>query len=245
MSGPTETESESQTPSVRRALVIAAVIAAVIQHVVPFGRLALYPFTLLATWVHEMGHGVTALLVGGSFSSLDVFANASGLAHTNAGAGLPRALVSMGGLLAPPFVGAAMLALGRGPRRARVLLLSLALALVVSLLIWVRSLTGWVALPIMAALIAAFGVWGSPKERMVFTQFIGLLLGLDTVGRLDYLFMDSVVINGNEIPSDVANVVTQMGSFIPVWGALLTLVGLAALYLGLRIAWRQPKAAKA
>lgn len=244
MSRSTETEAESQTPSVRRALVVAAMIAVIFQHVVPFGRLVLYPFTLLATWVHEMGHGVTALLVGGTFASLDVFANTSGLAHTAAANGFPRALVSIGGLLAPPFVGAAMLALGRGPRRTRVLLLALALALVVSLLIWVRSMAGWVSLPIVAALIAAFGVWGSPKERLVLTQFIGLLLGLDTVGRLDYLFMGSVVIDGEQIPSDVATVVNQLGSAIAVWGVLLALLGLSALYLGLKIAWRAPKAAK-
>ena len=115
------TTADEAPPTSRRALVIAAVIAVVIEHLVPFGGWILYPFTLLATWVHEMGHGVTALLVGGTFSSLDIFRDASGLAHINAARGFPMALSCMGGLLAPPLVGAATLAFARGPKRARVL----------------------------------------------------------------------------------------------------------------------------
>lgn len=238
---PTKPE-ETPALSARRTLVIAAVIAVVIEHLVPFGGLILYPFTLLSTWVHEMGHGVTALLTGGSFSSLDIFADASGVAHSSSARGIPRALVSIGGLLAPPFVGSAMLALGRGPRRARVILLTLALALLVSLALWVRSVAGWVSMPLVAALVGAFGVWGSDKERLTFVQFIGLLLGLDTVARIDYLFSATAHSGGRELPSDVANVVEQMGSVIPVWGALLSIVSLSALYLGLRVAWRRPQA---
>lgn len=225
----------------RRALVTAAIVALVIEHLVPFGHLILYPFTLLATWVHEMGHGLTALMVGGSFSSLDVFRDASGLAHINTARGLPSALAAMGGLLAPPFVGAATLALARGPKRARLVLLALSLALVVSLAVWVRSLAGWIAMPLVAAVVAAFGVWGSDRERVVFAQFVGLLLGFDTLARVDYLFTGAVTIQGREQPSDVALIVRELGSFVPLWGALIAGVGLTALSLGLRVAWRAPR----
>ena len=233
MSGPDE-----QTPSVRRALVVAAVVVLAVRHIVPFGGVILYPFTLLGTWVHEMGHGVTALLVGGTFVSLDIFRDASGLAHMTAPRGFPSALVAIGGLLAPPLAGASILVLARGPRRSRVVLLALAAALVLSLALWVRTLAGWVAMPLVAALVAAFALWGSPRERLVFAQFIGLLLGLDTVARIDYLFTASATVNGREQPSDIAAVVAEMGSIIPVWGALVALVGLSALYLALRVAWR-------
>ena len=131
-------------------------------------------------------------------------------------------------------------ALARGPRRTRALLLALAAVLVLSLVVWVRSLAGWISMPLVAALIAALGVWGSPRERLVFTQFIALLLGLDAASRIDYLFVASTTIDGHALPSDVAVVVGGMGSIIPVWGALLTLVGLSALLLGLRVAWRAP-----
>ena len=42
-----------------------------LQGLVPYGGYLLYPFTLLSTWVHEMGHGVTALLrIGGTSAVL-------------------------------------------------------------------------------------------------------------------------------------------------------------------------------
>ena len=33
---------------------------------VPYGDTLLYPFTLLATWFHEMGHGLASMLLGRS-----------------------------------------------------------------------------------------------------------------------------------------------------------------------------------
>ena len=129
-------------PSVRRALVIAVIAYFVIHAFIPFGTTLLYPLTLFATWVHEMGHGLTALALGGRFSSLDIYANASGLALTTSNGPWQSGVVAMGGLLAPPLVGAALLAISRGPKRAQAILIALAVALVASLAIWVRSTTG-------------------------------------------------------------------------------------------------------
>ena len=65
----------------RIALILGALLILALQRWVPMGRLILYPFTLLSTWVHEMGHGISALLVGGHFLRLDIYADASGMAH--------------------------------------------------------------------------------------------------------------------------------------------------------------------
>src|SRR5262249_33735343 len=143
--------SPQPTSSPRRALVTAVVLIVVIERLVPYGRQLLYPFTLLATWVHEMGHGLTALLVGGRFEKLEVFSNASGLAHTAGYGGWRSGLVALGGLLAPPLAGASILALGRGGRRARLILFALALALAISPAIWVRSTTRITAMPPLGA----------------------------------------------------------------------------------------------
>jgi hypothetical protein len=120
-------------PTSRGALIVAALVLFVVNAFVPFGGVLLYPLTLLSTWVHEMGHGLTALALGGRFASLDVFVNGSGLAHTSIPDDWRNGLVAIGGLVAPPTAGAVLLAVSRGPRRARVLLAGLALAVVVSL----------------------------------------------------------------------------------------------------------------
>ena len=46
----------------------------------PFGALLLYPFTILTTWFHEMGHGIAAILMGERFDHLLIFPDGSGLA---------------------------------------------------------------------------------------------------------------------------------------------------------------------
>jgi hypothetical protein len=225
-------------PSSRGALLLAILGYFVIKTIVPFGRLIFYPLTLLATWIHEMGHGLTALVVGGHFDHLDVYGNASGLAFTSSAHPWQAGLIAAGGLLAPPLVGALLLAVSRGPRRARVVLAVVAVAIVASLAIWVRSLAGWIALPIDVAVLVYFAVRRSPRSRMVFAQLLGVVLAMDTVSRVDYLFSADTMIEGVARPSDIVGVAGAFGGQYLVWGAGLALVSLGLLAFGLRAAWR-------
>jgi hypothetical protein len=228
--------------SSRRALVVAALVSVVIGSFVPFGSLLLYPFTLLATWVHEMGHGITAVLVGGSFDRLEIFSDASGLAYTAHRADAPAlgAWISLGGLVAPPIIGAIVLGAARGPRRAQIVLVTFAVALVASLAVWVRSVTGFLAVPLVAALIGVFVRWGGGGERMFFAQFLGLRLALDTVGRgMDYIFTDTATIGGVKRTSDIASVAEGFGGPRIVWSVIVAGFCLLCVVVGLWLAWRK------
>lgn len=229
--------------SARWALILAVVVLLLVRMLVPFGREMLYPFTLLATWVHEMGHGLTALAMGGELSSLDIFWNGSGLAHTSGVAGgWPRALVSIGGLLAPPVVGASILAFARGPKRATIALGVLAGLMLISVPLWIRSLTGLTVIPGVAALLALLAVHGGATLKHVAAQGLGVLLGLDAVFGLDYLFTSSATIDGRELPSDVANVAAGAGGHWLLWGVVLALISIGLVAIGLRVAWMSPLA---
>ncbi|MSP60436.1 MAG: M50 family peptidase [Myxococcales bacterium] len=243
MSEPTPPDDSDAPTTPRAALLVTAIAVIALERLVPFGRLILYPFTLLATWVHEMGHGLTAILVGGSFEKLEIFGDASGLAHCSSQPGVREALVSMGGLLAPPLVGAALLTLGRGPRRARVLLWLLAGALALSLAVWVRSSAGWLSMVPLSLLVAAVARFGGRDGRLLFAQFLGVLLALDTVTRIDYLFTAGAKVGGVDRPSDVANVARALGGHHLAWGTLLAAISLVLLAAGLWAAWRRPRAA--
>ena len=50
-------------------LTVIAVVSVVAWQTGP-GRLVLYPFAILATWFHEMEHGLAALLTGACFERL-------------------------------------------------------------------------------------------------------------------------------------------------------------------------------
>lgn len=223
----------------RRALVWAVATAWLLEHVVPFGRLLLYPFTLLATWVHETGHGIAAIATGGRFERLLIFGDASGLAETRTASAVANAITCLGGMLAPPLVGALLLIVARGPRRARIALFVLAAGLLVTLASWVRSPVGFVALPACALLIG-WAAWSwAPERRLVLAQFIAITLALDTVGRMvGYALATKATVGGTERTSDVAAVAQALGGNHLLWGALVITVALALLGAGLWAAWR-------
>lgn len=217
----------------------AVAIAWLLEHVVPFGRLALYPFTLLATWVHECGHGVAAMATGGHFDKLEIFADASGLAHTRESGAVAIAVTCLGGMLAPPIVGALLLVIARGPRRARLALATLSLMMIVSLALWVRSPAGLLVVPGCAALLAwAAWSWG-PERRLVLAQFVAVMLALDTVGRMvGYAMSSKATVGGEERVSDVAAAADALGANHLLLGALVVTVALVLLAAGLFAAWR-------
>jgi len=226
--------------SSRRTLVLAVAAAWLLEHVVPFGRLLLYPFTLLATWVHETGHGLAALATGGSFERLRIFWDASGFAEIRGAPGWRVAVMALGGLLAPPIVGAVLLAVARGPRRARIAVAVLAGGLIASLALWVRSPAGFVVVPVTAALFAWAALRWSDDRRVLLAQFVAVTLALDTLGRMvSYAFTSSVVVDGKESASDVAQVAKALGGPAILWGALVVVVALVLLAAGAWVAWRK------
>lgn len=237
-----ETSDEELEPWIdaRWALILAASGVLLVRELVPFGRQILYPLTLFGTWVHEMGHGLTGLLVGGSFDRLEIFWNASGLAHGSVPSGWPVALRAAGGLLAPPLVGAAILSFARGPRRASGVLWVLSAMMLSSVPLWVRSVTGAVVIPLLAVAIAALALKGGETLRHVGAQVLGVVLALDTVTRIDYLFTDEATVDGRDLPSDVSHIAEALGGHYLLWGGLLAVVSLVLLAVGLRIAWLAP-----
>ena len=225
----------------RSAILIAAALLYIVAAYVPFGHEALYPLTLFTTWVHEMGHGLTALVLGGRFDHLEIYGNAGGLAYAFAKPGWPEALVAAGGLLAPPLVGALILAIVHGPRRARTCLALLAAALVASMAVYVRTPVGIISMTAVA-LGLGFAAWrAAPDHRVIVAQVLAVVLALDTVTRMiGYVFMSHVELNGQNDRSDAGNIADNLGGPVFVWGIVITVLALAMLGAGLWWAWRRP-----
>src|SRR5688572_14111810 len=120
---------------------------------IPFGRIIGYPLVLLSTLAHEMGHGITALLVGGHFTAFHMWADGSGVAHVGGNfSRLASAAVAAGGLLGPSVAAALSFAAARKPSIARIFLSLLGVALIVSEFFFVRNLFGWVFVGCLAAI---------------------------------------------------------------------------------------------
>jgi hypothetical protein len=49
----------------------------------PSGGVLLYPFKLLATWLHELSHGIAMVLAGAGFDRIVLYRDTSGLAYAS------------------------------------------------------------------------------------------------------------------------------------------------------------------
>jgi hypothetical protein len=219
---------------------MAALITIVIWQM-PMGSLMLYPFSILATWFHEMGHGLTALLMGGGFKQLVLFPDGSGVAwHTTQGR-LQQVMVSAGGLLGPPLAGAGLILSGTSASRSRLALTSLGLLLLISTLIWVRGAFGWVILPPLGLSLLWAGRKGPDWLQPVLIQFLGVQACISSFQQLDYLFMQQANLGGQVMLSDTGKMAEHL--FLPhwFWGGLIALISFALLAGSLRQVARRQK----
>ena len=115
--------------TVRRArwvLVVSAVVTLGL-YWIPFGDIIARPLLYLSTLVHELGHGLGAMLVGGSFERLEMWSDGSGVAWTASSGAGQRALTIAGGLVGPAVGAAIGFVLARRRRWARWALWAIAL----------------------------------------------------------------------------------------------------------------------
>ena len=56
-------------------LSVAVLIYLLLQYLIPFGRLAIYPVILFVVYLHELGHSIFAVLTGGSVHGIQVSAD--------------------------------------------------------------------------------------------------------------------------------------------------------------------------
>jgi hypothetical protein len=214
-------------------LLIGSIVITGVVYLVPFLRWAAWPFRQLATLAHELGHGLAAVVVGGRFEALLLYADGSGVATWSALVGrLGHATIAAGGLVGPALAAAVLLLAGRTPRAARVALVVVGSGLVVADVLVVRTLFGAVFVAVVALGLVAMGVLGSDLLAQAGLVFVAVQLALSVFSRADYLFTPVARTAQGSMPSDVAQI--QEALVLPYWfwgatcGLLsLTVVGLA------------------
>ena len=197
-----------------------------------YGSLLLYPFTILSTWFHEMGHGLAALLMGASFDRLVIYPDGSGVALIYRRSDTPSivdAIVAAGGPLGPPLAGALLILASRTHRATTVGLAMLAGALILSSLVWVRSPVGLLILPLIAFALILVTRRGSEQLRSFTIQFLGVQACISTWRQTGYLFSQGGVIGGTQQQSDTQAIASAL--FLPYWfwASCITLLIVALL----------------
>lgn len=219
----------------------AAVIASVVVPYLPFGRQILYPFALLSTWAHEMGHGVTAIAAGGRFDRLEVHRNLGGLAYSSGVGPLGRAWVAAGGLLAPTIAGGLIIILGAREVTAPWVLAGLAVAVVVSVALFVRNRFGWIALGLCGIALVGVAYQAPEIVRIFLAQLIGIQFCVAAWGSVNYMFTRGFHRDdGAYTNSDTQTIADALMLPYWFWGSLISLISVMILGGSFYLAWIVP-----
>lgn len=200
---------------------------------IPGVGLAVYPFRLFGTFVHEISHGLAALATGGDFHRFTVSPDLSGLAWS---AGGWRWVISSAGYIGSAVFGGLLILLAARGVASRVLLMVLGLALALLCLLFVRNLFGiGTGLALAAAMFLAGYRLRPPWSDMVLLV-LALQLVLDGFNSLFTLLRLSAA---STVQTDAMSMAQATGIPAVVWTVIWAAVSLAMLLLTLRFAYRR------
>lgn len=166
----------------------------------PFGGFVLYPFKILATWLHEGSHGLVMAITGAGFDRMEVFADGSGLAHGRHPV-LPvaAAAIAAAGYMGTPLWGVALLAASGTVRGARWALAVGGALMTASAILVVANRFGQAALGVTGAAITLAAVTLPPRWVQVGAHAIAAQASINAVVDIRVLFRPTLYVNGEAV----------------------------------------------
>lgn len=232
--------SSQKTIKQAHVILVTVVLATAALYLVPQARQIAYPLILLSTMVHEMGHGLAALLVGGTFNSFHMYSDGSGLANISGEfSGMSQAFIAAGGLVGPAVAAALFFAGSVNANTSRICMSIIGVFCVVAEFMYVRNSFGW----LFVGCIAAISLWLAQQPQgwraQVALVFVAVQLSLSVFSRSDYLFTAVANTQNGPMPSDVAQIANALFPPYWFWGLLCGLFSLGVLAVGLWIYMRK------
>jgi len=230
----TTTTNRQSRPQLLILLLLSALILGLWQ--VPWLGWLVFPFRLFGTFVHELSHGLAAVLTGGDFVRFTVHPDLSGRAWSTGGV---RIIVASAGYVGSVLFGAGLL-LGHLRRwSAPRLLLVLGLALGALCLLFVRNGFGILAgLLLASALILAAAKWSVPAQDWLL-RVLALQLLLDGYNSLFTVLLPTTGTIAHTDADTLAEI-THLPAFF--WVALWLAFSTILAWRLLRLAWINPSA---
>lgn len=208
-------------------------------YLIPYGSYIVYPLLLISTLVHELGHGIAAVLVGAEFVEFKMWKDGSGVAmHTVPSSDAARAFISAGGLCGPAVAAAGMLFAAQDTKWARYALGAFGLALALALLLVVRNSFGAIFCGVLAAASLVIAFRASAHLAQIALLFLSVQLALSVFSRGDYLFKQYAETAQGKMPSDSQQMADAMGGAYWFWGGTCAVFSVAMLLVGAFAFWR-------
>lgn len=191
----------------------------------PWAQFLLYPFKLFTTWVHESGHAVMTVLVGGRVTSIAIEPDTSGLTRSIAPMGrAARGLVASAGYLGAAVVGCLLIASLRVEKWARVILLSLGALMLLTLVLWMRNVFGAVVVLAWGVALITLARKGVTSALRFFLSLLAIQVALNAVYDIRVLFLI------NRSQSDAATMARLF--LLPSWVWATTWMIISIVMLG-------------
>ena len=223
-----------------------ALLASLVLWNLPFGGLLLYPFKLLATWLHELSHGLAMTITGAGFDEVLIYRDTSGLAHAHSGAGsFGSALIAAAGYMGTPLWGALLLVVTPTADAARRALIVLAALLGLSAAFAVGNEFGQWAIGAIAVAFALAGLVVPSRARLFVAHFVAAQACVDALLDIRVLLRPQQVVDGHVTgASDATNM--AMATFgthatwaVWTWAIAWLVWALVVLFVALRISARR------
>ena len=184
----------------------------------------LYPFRLFTTWVHECGHALMTVLVGGRVILITIAPDGSGLTQSMIPAGrVAAALVASSGYLGAAIVGCLLLAATRVEKRAHMILVGLGACMLITVVVWMRNVFGATVVLAWAVTLIALARRGIGNVPRFLLSVLAIQVALNSVYDIRVLF---------QIDRGPSDAVTMSRLFLlppSVWAAGWMLVSVAML----------------
>ena len=185
-----------------------------------------YPFRVFVVFLHEISHGLAAVLTGGAIESIGLSPDEGGVCRTRGGSAF---LILNAGYLGSLFWGAIFLVLGERRTRARTVIALVGAFTLAVTLVYVRTLFGFGYGLVTALALLAVAAKLQPAVSEVLLAAIGATSALYAVWDVasDALFRYSA-------ESDAAALARLTGVPAVVWGLFWIAVSIAVLVYVIR-----------
>lgn len=143
------------------------------------------PFKWLESYFHEISHGLTAILTGGTIVQIQLFPNGAGLCTTRGGWSFLISLMGYGGAI---IWGALLFSLASIHRKVAIgFSLLLLFLLSISIVLWIRDLLTLIIVLVLVALVATQLKYSAHKYVRKLLQVTGLLVLINSLMSPLYL----------------------------------------------------------
>lgn len=234
-----------------------ALIASLLLWNLPFGGLVLYPFKILATWLHEMSHGLVMIATGAELDRVVIYRDTSGLSFAVYAVSEPgTAAIAAAGYMGTALWGAVLLVATPTAKTARWALIAIAVLMMVTVVFAIvptpeEGRFGQWAIAAIAIALAVCGLVLPSRWRVFGAHFIAAQACINALLDIRVLLRPMQAVNGMLTGTSDATAMADntFGTRHPwavwFWAIVWLAWSLAVLFVALRVSgWRAARSAQ-